>query len=167
MKATNFNVIWKKDPLFQSCLLPDPMSKHNFRCKVCQSTLELGNMGRGALLKHTKSAKHIKNSEDLNSASAGMLASWTRPVNKSVESNLTTSSNSVPGLTPEAIVVQDCSTPSTSNPLENWALTDDVLRTEIFSTLNHAVNVCIFVSFTSDVSSVWAISQRAQSVEVQ
>ena len=94
MKATNFNVIWKKDPLFQSWLLPDPMSKHNFRCKVCQSTLELGNMGRGALVKHTKSAKHIKNSEDLNSASAGMLASWTRPVNKSVESNLTTSSNS-------------------------------------------------------------------------
>ena len=101
MKATNFNIIWKKYPLFQSWLLPDPdpMSKHNFRCKVCQSTLELGNMGRGALVKHTKSAKHIKNSEDLNSASAGMLASWTRPVNKSVESNLTTSSNSVPGLT--------------------------------------------------------------------
>ena len=156
-----------RNSLFQSWLLPDPMSKHNFRCKVCQSTLELSNMGRGVLVKHTKSNKHNKNSLDLNSASAGMLASWTRPVNKSVESNLTTSSNSVPGLTPEAIVVQDCSTPSTSNPLENWALTDDVLRTEIFSTLNHAVNVCIFVSFTSDVSSVWAISQRAQSVEVQ
>ena len=79
-------------------------------------------------------------SEVVYSASAGMLASWTRPVNKSVESNLTTSSDSVPGLTPEAIVVQDCSTPSTSNPLESWALTDDVLRAEIFSTMNHAVN---------------------------
>ena len=48
--------------MFQSWLLSDPMSKGNFRCKVCQSTLELGNMGRGALVNHNKSAKHIKNS---------------------------------------------------------------------------------------------------------
>ena len=70
MKYTNFNLNWKTDPLFESWLLADPKSKHSFKCKVCQSTLDLGNMGRGALVKHNKSAKHIKNLEELNSASA-------------------------------------------------------------------------------------------------
>ena len=63
MKFTNFNVIWKTDPLFESWLLADPKSKHSFKCKICQCTLDLGNMGRGALVKHNKSAKHIKNAE--------------------------------------------------------------------------------------------------------
>ena len=63
MKSTKFNANWKKDPIFQSWLLPDPMSKHSFKCKTCQVTLDLGNMGRGALVKHNKSVKHIKNSE--------------------------------------------------------------------------------------------------------
>ena len=85
MKLTNFNIVWKKDPLFQAWLLPDPTTKHNFRCKLCQASLELGNMGRGALVKHMKSSKYVKNSQESNSASAGLLASWTRPViNKSV-----------------------------------------------------------------------------------
>ena len=118
-------------------LLRDPISKHNFRCKVCQCTLELGNMGKGALVKHTKSAKHVKNSEELNSASAGILASWARPASSTCS---TSSNNSVAGSTSETIVVQDDSTPSTSNPWENWAIADDVLRAEIFSTMNHAVN---------------------------
>ena len=137
MRVTNFNSVWRKDPLFQSWLLPDPISKHNFRCKVCQCTLELGNMGKGALVKHTKSAKHVKNSEELNSASAGILASWARPASST---SSTSSNKSVAGSTSETIVVQDDSTPSTSNPLGNWAIADDVLRAEIFSTMNHAVN---------------------------
>ena len=55
MKFTNFIILWKKDPMFQSWLLEDPASKHNFKCKVCQSTLELGNMGKWAVVKHSKS----------------------------------------------------------------------------------------------------------------
>ena len=41
-------------------------------------------MGRGALVKHNKSVKHIKNVEELSSASARTLLSWTRPVTKKV-----------------------------------------------------------------------------------
>ena len=61
----------------QSWLLEDPASKHNFKCKVRQSTLELGNMGKGAVVKHSKSVKHVQNSESRKSSSATMLASWT------------------------------------------------------------------------------------------
>ena len=87
MKYTNFNLSWKSDPLFESWLLEDPKSKHSFKCNVCHSTLDLGNMGRGALTKHNKSAKHIKNVEELRSASARTLLSWTRPATKNGESN--------------------------------------------------------------------------------
>ena len=133
MKPTNFNVIWKKRPTFQAWLLPDPMSKHYFRCKVCQIKLDLGNMGRGALVKHNKSAKHIKNLEEINSTSAAMLTSWTRPAAKSVGSNLPTSSIApVIKSTSEATVVKADDIPSTSNAFDNWAITDDVLRAEVF-----------------------------------
>ena len=59
MKRTHFNVAWKIDTMFQSWLLEDPASKHNFKCKVCQSILELGNMGKAVLTKHIKSVKHV------------------------------------------------------------------------------------------------------------
>ena len=39
----------------------DPASKHNFKCIVCQFTLELGNMGK--VVKHSKFVKHVQNSE--------------------------------------------------------------------------------------------------------
>ena len=29
-----YSVAWKKNPVFQSWLLEDPASKHNFKCKV-------------------------------------------------------------------------------------------------------------------------------------
>ena len=44
----------------------DPASKHNFKCIVCQFTLELGNMGKG--VKHSKSVKHVQNSESRKSS---------------------------------------------------------------------------------------------------
>ena len=67
--------------MFQLCLLEDPTSKHNFMCKVCQSTLELGNMGKGAVVKHSKSVKHVQNFESRKTSSAAMLASWTVAIN--------------------------------------------------------------------------------------
>ena len=61
MKHTNFNVAWKRDPMFHSWLIEDrtpficqitnytySASKRNFKCKICLSSLELGNMGRGS-----------------------------------------------------------------------------------------------------------------------
>ena len=39
----------------------DPARKHNFKCIVCQFTLELRNMEKG--VKHSNSVKHVQNSE--------------------------------------------------------------------------------------------------------
>ena len=44
---------------------------------MCQSTLELVNIGKGPVVKHIKSVKHVQNSESRKSSSAAMLASWT------------------------------------------------------------------------------------------
>ena len=76
-KRTNFNVAWKLDPLFKTWVTEDPVSKGNFRCSLCHVTLELSNMGRNALMKHS-SKKHQQNFETSKSASAAMLTSWTR-----------------------------------------------------------------------------------------
>ena len=70
MKRTHFNVAWKIDTMFQSWLLEDPASKHNFKFKVCQSTLDLGNIGKAVLSKHIKSVEHVRNSEGRKSSSA-------------------------------------------------------------------------------------------------
>ena len=65
-----------------------------------------------------------------------MLQFWTRPVAKSVESNLPVSSiPPVTESTSEATVVQADNIPLTSNALDKWAVTDDVLRAEILSTI--------------------------------
>ena len=96
IKYTNFNVVWKKDPMFQSWLLEDPASKRNFKCKVCQSTLELGNMGKGAVVKHSKSVKHVQNSESRKSSAAAMLSFWTGNKNlqtSKLHNNVTDSSS--------------------------------------------------------------------------
>ena len=74
----------------------DPAIKRNFKCKVCQSALELGNMGKGAVVKHSKSVKRVQNSESWKSSSAAMLASWTGAKNlqtNKFDNNLTDSSS--------------------------------------------------------------------------
>ena len=139
MKYTNFNLNWKTDPLFESWLLADPKSMHSFKYKVCQSALDLGNMGRWALVKH-KSAKHIENVEELSSASARTLLYWTSLVTKNGESNSNANSinSGVTGSTSETIIVQNDNAASTSNPLQNWNITD-VLRGEIYFSMSHSV----------------------------
>ena len=63
--------------MFQLCLLEDRASKHDFVYKVCQSTLELGNMGKEAVVKQTRSVRHVLNTESRKSSLAAfLLASW-------------------------------------------------------------------------------------------
>ena len=85
----------------------------------------MGNMGRGAMVKHNKSAKHIKNAEYFNSPSSRTLLSWTRPVTKGGESpeNANSINSAVTGSTSETILVQNDL--ASSNLLQNWATTDD------------------------------------------
>ena len=51
MKKTIFNKLWLEDAHFASWLEKDKTSVSTFKCKRCQLTLELGNMGRRALTK--------------------------------------------------------------------------------------------------------------------
>ena len=74
--------------MFHSWLMEHTAGKRNFKCIICQSSLELGNMGRGALVKHCKSVKHKRNLESRKSSSASMLASWSGAQNPHV-TNLT------------------------------------------------------------------------------
>ena len=76
MKPTNFNVAWKRDPMFQLWLMEDTVSKRNFKCIICQSSLELGNMGKGALVKHRKSVKQKSSFVDWCSKSSCYQCNW-------------------------------------------------------------------------------------------
>ena len=57
-KVTKFNTEWLKDPLFSSWVGVDPSSNTRARCILCGVKFELGNMGRQALISHSKGKKH-------------------------------------------------------------------------------------------------------------
>ena len=154
-KRTNFNVAWKLDPLFKTWVTEDPVSKGNFRCSLCHVTLELSNMGRNALVKHSKSKKHQQNFETSKSASAAMLTSWTRVRTKpnsagdqevkdgsSVNDCDTTSNRSIarsadttlPGPSHGGAVSERGSV------FEAWGIRDDVLKAEALWTIHSVIN---------------------------
>ena len=60
MKRKKFKKCWKNDPNFKSWLVEDLPSAFYFKCTKCQCTLELGNMGKGAITKHIKRKKHLE-----------------------------------------------------------------------------------------------------------
>lgn len=87
MKPTKFNPIWKSDPLFKACLQGDPSCIRNFYCSFCKTTLDLGNMGKGAVRKHLLSKIHVENSRRKSSSSAAMLDAWSSSASQSTPNN--------------------------------------------------------------------------------
>ena len=67
-KKTYFNHEWEdhgKFPEFAKWISPGK-EKCTFKCKFCNVTLQLGNMGIAALRKHMKYEKHLKIAENID-----------------------------------------------------------------------------------------------------
>ena len=58
-KSTKFNSEWLKEPQFSSWVGVDTNSNARARCILCGVKIELGNMGRQALVSHSKGKKHV------------------------------------------------------------------------------------------------------------
>lgn len=58
MNSTSFNHSWLKEPDFQDWLKPVNTNPRAAQCKVCFKHIELSNMGKRALISHSKSQKH-------------------------------------------------------------------------------------------------------------
>ena len=64
-KVTKFDVLWLKDPLFESWIAGVPDKTWKALCKLCQAEFELGNMEKQALVRHAKGKKHQKRASQL------------------------------------------------------------------------------------------------------
>ena len=58
-KRTAFNPAWLKEELFSSWIARVETDKHKAGCTVCGINLELSNMGKQALISHSKGKKHV------------------------------------------------------------------------------------------------------------
>ena len=52
-----FNEKWKQDKKYKDWIASDE-SKEKAKCRVCQKTFSVANMGEAALVSHMKSKKH-------------------------------------------------------------------------------------------------------------
>ena len=57
---TNFNSAWLQEELFKPWLGTVEKDNHKDRCIVCGLTFELSNMGKHALISHSKGKKHVE-----------------------------------------------------------------------------------------------------------
>ena len=58
-RQTTFSPAWLQEDLFNAWLAIVETNKHKARCTVCGINLELSNMGRQALISHSKGKKPI------------------------------------------------------------------------------------------------------------
>lgn len=80
-RHTHFKDIWLDDENYSKWILKDPSNERNANCKWCLSTIQLGNMGKGALDKHAKRNKHKAREQACrqDSASVASMSSWLKP----------------------------------------------------------------------------------------
>lgn len=57
-KKTSFQEYWLSEPQFKY-IGPLENNKHYAKCSLCSKTIYLSNMGRGALISHINSRKHV------------------------------------------------------------------------------------------------------------
>ena len=74
MNRCIFNKNWLRNEGFAEWLDEVENDKYAFRCRVCLKNLELGRMGKSALLRHLKSSKHSYLLKERNYAS--FTKSW-------------------------------------------------------------------------------------------
>jgi len=117
MKPTKFNQLWLKEDNFKKWLEFNEKDENSAKCKLCQSTFSLSNMGKQALSSHVRSKKHQQNTAAANSSSSVLTAWASKPTQPSVPTNL------------------DNPTPL-NNTIDSYVMKEDVLKAEIYWTMN-------------------------------
>jgi hypothetical protein len=117
MTPTKSNQLWLKEENFKKWLEFSEKDENSAKCKLCQSTFSLSNMGKQALSSHVRSKKHQQNTAAANSSSSVLTAWASKPTQPSVPTNL------------------DNPTPL-NNTIDSYVMKEDVLKAEIYWTMN-------------------------------
>ena len=146
-KFTKFHEEWLLDPNFKDWVVEDPNCKSNAKCKYCFALIDLSNMGKNALLSHSKSQKHKNLMKDLNSKNP--IHSWLKSANSSSSNTVLeslqpiASSSSITAPTADAPLTESSNNnfnkKSSFNEgpmIENYMHKESVLKSEIYWAFN-------------------------------
>ena len=138
MRKCKFNLIWKEEEQFKRWLIEDECSIFSFKCKKCQVTLDLGNMGRTAVLKHMKTRKHIDIGVTRKSQSSELLKAWTKSSERTASLSASTSSNNLNISIVSSNLENDHNESHIDSvpTLNQWISSESVLRAEIMWVIN-------------------------------
>ena len=132
-RPTNFNSAWLQEEQFKPWLAAVEKDNHKAKCTVCGLTFELSNMGKQALISHSKGKKHIEKMKYASKAKQEQpqLKSFFLPKStKDTTSTETAQSEDLKVSDPSAgIAKASTSAPSTS--LTQCISKDDVLTAEV------------------------------------
>ena len=116
-RRTVFNTSWLEEPTLKSWLQRVEGDQSAAYCKLCHSSIQLGNMGKRALQNHMKTKKHQTFASAMATSS---LSSWVQKPVSSADVNEPTK----------------VSQPPQQSSLDEFAIKDDVTRAEIYHTID-------------------------------
>ena len=126
---TSFNSAWLQEELFKPWLGTVEKDNHKARCIVCGLTFELSNMGKQALISHSKGKKHVEKMKYASKTKQQELVFLCARV-KSTQSTDTTQTEDLKVSYPPTGVAL-ASTSTTSGTLTQCISRDDVLNTAV------------------------------------
>ena len=89
-QQTSFNSSWLQEELFKPWLGTVEKDNHKARCIVCGLTFELSNMGKQALISHSKGKKRVEKMKYASKTKQQQLKSFFVPKSKGTQSTDTT-----------------------------------------------------------------------------
>ena len=128
-RQISFNSTWLQEELLKPWLGTVEKDNHKARCIVCGLTFELSNMGKQALISHSKGEKHVEKMKCASKMKQQQLKSFFVPKSKGTQSTDTTWTEDLKVAdSPTGIAL--ASTSTTSVTLTQCISRDDVLNGE-------------------------------------
>lgn len=180
-KQTYFQDDWLSDPSFNSWLEEVPGNNKIAKCKLCNRTWELSNMGRRAVTSHMEGSKHQKKvvARSLNKKSAS-FSYFTKSEDHStsvncaadIEKKLNTIDNDLTATSSSSV---STSTPTTclekkSSGLKSFLINDSVTKAEILWTVETVMTHTSLRTAGRDVllfKTIFPDSNIAQKMQLQ
>ena len=125
---TSFNSAWLQEELFKPWLGTVEKDNHKARCIVCGLTFELSNMGKQALISHSKGKKHVEKMKYASKRKQQQLKSFFVPKSKGTQSTDKTLTEDLKVADPPTGIAPASTTSAT---LTQCISRDDVLNAEV------------------------------------
>ena len=135
-RQTSFNLAWLQEELVKPWLGTVEKDNHKARCIVYGLTFELSNMGKQALVSHSKDKKHIEKMKYASKMKQQQqqLKSFFVPKSKGTQSTGTTRTEDLKVADPPTGIAL-ASTSTTSATLTQCISRDDVLNAKCYGLL--------------------------------